>query len=171
MSQRWRTLCLGAVLACAAVNAGAEQPPPSYVGVTAGALSPKYFQADDGVALNVGIGFGLRLPALRGVAVEALWTGSAVPRPSGDPGPADNTDNRSSALFAVYRSEGSPYIKARAGVGRQSVYDNDSNRTRTDFAGGIGLGWHVPEGAIEIEQSFFNADAWYISLSYFYDLY
>ncbi|MBA1146142.1 hypothetical protein H0Z60_03615 [Ectothiorhodospiraceae bacterium WFHF3C12] len=141
------------------------------MGVTTGALSPKYFQMDDGVAINAGIGFGLRLPGVHGVSVEALWTGSAVPRPGEEPGPSDNTNNRSSALFAVYRSGGSPYLKARAGVGRQRLYDDDSSRTRTDFAGGLGVGWTVPEGALEIEQSFFNADAWYISLSYFYDLY
>lgn len=165
-----RTGILTALLgACA--SAPAAQPPRSYVGVTGGSLAPKYFQIDDGVAINAGIGFGLRLQRIPGVAVEAIWTGSAIPRGGDEPGPSDNTDNRSSALFAVYRSGGDTYLKARLGVGHQSLYDDDSSHTRTDMAGGLGLGWRVPQGMLEIEQSFFNADAWYISLSYFYDLY
>lgn len=138
----------------------------------AGALTPGPADFHDVAAVNVGFDVALRFRRLPGVAAEAVWTGGAVPRFSHQAGTSRDEDNRAGTLFAVWRSPGQPYlkVKGRAGVGRVSVYDETGTETRIAPAGSVGLSWRVPEGTPEIGQTFFNDDAWLLSISYLYDL-
>lgn len=155
-----------------ALSAQAAQPPRRYVSVVAGGLTPAVANFHDGAALNAGIGFGLRFQRLPGVSAEAIWTGCAIARSGADAGSSSGDINyRAGGLFAAWRGRGQPYLKGRIGVSRVTVYDAVSKNTRIAAAAGAGLGWHVPEGALELEQTYLNDDAWLLSISYLYDLY
>lgn len=74
------------------------------------------------------------------------------------------------ALYGVYQSPGKFYAKARAGIlyDRISASGNALSASTTDWHGsyGLGAGWKIGEGALELEYTVIEKNIDFVSLGY-----
>lgn len=170
MKTRNVILCF-AILAGLTVIGSAQAAGKIYLGGKAGVLRVDETGFDDGVNAGVYGGYNMLgknahfAADLRGgtLAAEGEITGTV--KKGDDPG--GDWDLNSVAAYAAYRHPLTDifYVKGKLGLVRYEL--NTSNPsisdTKMDLAGGIGAGWKVGPGNIEVELTTYQSDALFVS--------
>lgn len=139
---------------------------PAYFGVKAGAMLP---DIDDMDALsNAGMTLGYGRGAF---AAEAELTTTISPGETGLSGV--QWDITTLALYAVYRSPGTVYLKAKAGALHEKVtFDAAGVSLQDDDSGvswGLGVGFERGNASrVELEYTVIDSDVAFLSLGYLF---
>lgn len=119
------------------------------------------FQKPHGSANDAGFGIGAMLakPIQGNLSWEAELMLGIV---DGEVGNNRDWNINSVAGYAVYRSQGDIHVKAKLGV---SVWDDDID---DDFnlTAGIGLGFHMGRGILDVEYTQINPSTDYVTVGY-----
>lgn len=147
-----------------------------YIGAKAGVVKPDISGFDE--AINAGVYGGYNLLGkdsqfaadLRGgtLAVEGEVTTSVIDGESNFFGDWDMT---SIAAYAAYRHPITDYfyLKARAGVVRYEIdtsVPSVNTGTETQLAAGVGAGWKVGPGSVEVDLTTYESDALFLAAGF-----
>lgn len=149
-----------------------------YIGGKAGIVKPDISGFDEGISAGVYGGYNLLgkdsqfAADLRGgtLAVEGEITTTLK---KGDAGAADEWDMTSIAAYAAYRHPLTSYfyLKGKLGLVRYEIDTSlpppaliaNKLGTETTIAAGIGAGWKVGPGSIEVELTTYESEVLFLS--------
>lgn len=137
------------------------------VGVKAGPMLVKFDETSaDSDPLNAGVLAGYAFDGLLpGLAAELELTRSV----SSGTVVGSDLDVNSNGLYAAYRTAGRFYVKGRLGLMAASL-DGDLAEDENGETYGIGAGWRLPRGALELEYTSIDDDVAFVSLGFVYRL-
>lgn len=128
-----------------------------YLGLKAGSLEVDVSEVDSDTT--------------RGVVIGYQWDGIAVEFEANDAdlefdvsGNTVDADFKTTALYAVARTEEPVYFKAKVGYLREEISNSFMEETETGLSAGIGVGGRFGPVSIETEFTFIEEDADLLSL-------
>jgi hypothetical protein len=148
-------IALGTLAALFSTSAMAQSSEPLMFGGKAGFFKPDGDNSDAG--MNVAGVLGRRIQG--NVSWEAdlslALTDGEVP---------GNNDYKINSIagYAVYRTEGNTHLKAKLGV----AYWDDDNDEDLSLTAGIGLGFRMGRGILDVEYTQLNDNVDYITVGY-----
>jgi hypothetical protein len=148
-------LAFGLMAAMLSSGAMAQSMKGLMFGGLAGFVKPHGSDNDSGFA----IGGRLGQPIQGGVSWEADATFTIA---DGELGNEHDYKINSLAGYAVYRTEGDIHIKAKLGV----AYWDDNLDHDTSLSAGIGLGFRMGRGQLDVEYTQINSYVDYFTVSY-----
>jgi hypothetical protein len=148
-------LALGLMAAMLSSGAMAQSTKGLMFGGVAGFVKPHGSDNDSGFA----IGGRLGQPIQGGVSWEADAMFTIV---DGELGSEHDYSINSIAGYAVYRTEGDIHLKAKLGV---SYWDDNLDHD-TSLSAGIGLGFRMGRGHLDVEYTQINSYVDYFTVSY-----
>ena len=125
-------------------------------GGTLGLTKPHGPDTESGVT----IGARVAQPLQGNVSWEADFNLSVI---EGEVGSNNDWDINSVAAYGVYRSDGDIHLKGKLGLAYSDddFYDND-----TSLSAGIGLGFRLGRGILDVEYTQINSNADYVTVGY-----
>ena len=167
-----------ALFAGLSLTGAAQAAGKIYIGGKAGIMKPDISGFDE--AINIGVYGGYNLLGkdsqfaadLRGgsLAVEGEVTTTLK---KGDAGVADEWDMNSIAAYAAYRHPVTDYfyLKGKLGLVRYEIDTSlpapasvaSALGTETKLAAGVGAGWKVGPGSIEVDLTTYESDVLFLS--------
>ena len=172
------------VLGAGVVVSAQAAESPWYVGITGGAMLFKESMGVGGGALaspeaatNIGVmgGYLWSVGRVGSLAVEGDFTDTAVRGNYSVQGVDGTVAVQTLALYGVYRSPGTFYVKAKAGVlneklsiarAHASVVNASDIRAAVGFGGGFNFGVNPGGSSFEVEYTFIEENVSFVSASY-----
>lgn len=125
-------------------------------GGTVGLAKPHGPDSESGVT----IGGRLAQPLRGNVSWEADVNFSVI---DGEVGSNKDWDISSVAAYGVYRSEGDIHLKGKLGL---AYSDDDFDDNDTSLSAGIGLGFRLGGGILDVEYTQINTNADYVTVGF-----
>lgn len=137
------------------------------IGAKAGPMRVEFDDASvDSDPLNAGVLAGYAFDELLpGLAAELELTRSV----SSGTVVGSDLDVDSNGLYAAYRTAGRFYVKGRLGLMAASL-DGELAEDENGETYGLGAGWRLPRGALELEYTSIDDDVAFVSLGFVYRL-
>ena len=149
------TIALGALLAVISAPAMAQSAEPLMFGGKAGFFKPD--GPDNDFGMNIGAMLG------RQVQGNVSWEAEAMLAVTdGEFGGDSDYEISSVAGYAVYRTQGATHLKTKLGV---SYWDDDTDDDLS-LSAGIGLGFLLGRGTLDVEYTQIADHVDYISVGY-----
>lgn len=148
-------VALGLVAAMFSASAFAQGTQPLMIGGKAG------FQKPFGSGTDAGFGVGAVLG--KHIQGNVYWEAELMLNlMEGERGNNRDWEIDSIAGYAVYRMPGDMHVKAKMGVS----YWDDSSGDDTSLTAGIGLGFRMNRGILDVEYTQINPNTDYITVGY-----
>ncbi|MGH8693499.1 MAG: outer membrane beta-barrel protein [Burkholderiales bacterium] len=153
-----RKIIMAIAMAMALLSAGAmaQGTKGLMFGGKAGFMKPH--GSDNDAGFNVGAVLGK--PIQGNLSWEAELMLGMI---DGEVGNNNDWSINSVAGYAVYRSQGDVHVKAKLGI---SLWDDDNNDDDTNLTAGIGLGFIMGRGILDVEYTQVNPTTDYITVGY-----
>ena len=157
MKLKTTALCASiALLSSTASFAQEKQSNGFYVGLQAGKVDVDVNEpgvdVDDGDAIGLTLGY---VPDMWGAEIQLTNSDIDITVD----GETVESDYKTVAAYAVFRTRGDAYFKARAGLLREEIETNFASETDTGFSAGIGAGVRVSIINLEAEFTVLEEDA------------
>jgi opacity protein-like surface antigen len=146
---------LGLIAAFLSPAAMAQSTQPLMFGAGIGLMKPHGSDNDSGIT----IGGRLGKPIQGNVSWEADLNLGLI---DGEIGRNDDWSINSVAAYGVYRTEGDIHFKAKAGV----AYWDDDFDNDTSLAAGVGVGFRMGTGILDVEYTQINDYTDYVTVGY-----
>jgi len=148
-------IALAALAALFSTSAMAQGADPLMFGGKVGVFKPDGRGSDSGV--NVAGVLGRRIQG------NLSWEADlSLALTDGERGNNRDYDINSVAGYAVYRTEGNTHLKAKLGV----AYWDDDDDSDLSLTAGIGLGFRMGRGILDVEYTQLNDGVDYITVGY-----
>jgi hypothetical protein len=155
MKKLWVALTMGIALATIGIHAHAAGP--LQFGGKLGIVKPSGNNNDSGLNISGMLG--------QNIQGNLYWEAElSLNIKDGDFGGNTNWSMNSLGGYAVYRTSGNVQLKTKLGV----VYWDDNFDDDTDLSAGIGLGFKVGSGLIDVEYTRINDYTDYITVGYIF---
>lgn len=148
-------IALGALIAVLSAPAMAQTAEPLMFGGKVGFFKPDGTDNDWGT--NIGAVLGKRVQGNVSWEAEAMLAVT-----DGELGGNNDYEINSIAGYAVYRTEGNTHLKAKIGL----AYWDDDFDDDLSLSAGIGLGFALGRGTLDVEYTQINDAVDYISVGY-----